>query len=140
RRLHFDPFAGKMDERLLIGGDIEVIGKDSISGSRGKLDVGLFDDFGAVLAQTADNIIDDLGRGSKDVDASVAGIVALLADLNFTNGKNAAICQNLVEHLGQDEGVDNVAAQFYLFGEHEMRERKESMKIKIKTTIKKKTG
>src|SRR5882672_3359258 len=129
-----------MDKRLLIGRDIEVIGKDSISGSRSKLDVGLFDDFGAVLAQTADNVIDDLGRGSKDVDASVAGIVALLADLNFTNGKNAAICQNLVEHLGQDEGVDNVAAQFYLFGEHEIGERKRAIKMKTKSSIKTKTG
>jgi hypothetical protein len=47
-----------------------------------------------------------------------ARVVALLADPNLANGEAAAAGQNLVQHLRQEQRINDVPAQFDLFGKH----------------------
>src|SRR5438128_5480561 len=47
--------------------------------------------------------------------------MALFADLNLTNGEAAAVGQDFVQHLGQNQRIDDMPAQFDLFGKHKWR-------------------
>ena len=72
-----------------------------------------------MLPQPANDVIDDLRRRPEDVDAGVAGIVTLFANFDFADGEPPAVGEDFIQHLGQDQGVNNMTAQFNLLGKHE---------------------
>ena len=80
--------------------------------------IGFLDDFRAVLAKPQHNFVEDFVGRRRDLDAGVALIDAVLADLDFADLEVAALGQDLVEHLRQDQRIDNVAAQDDGFGKH----------------------
>ena len=72
-----------------------------------------------MLTQPTNDVIDDLRRRSEDVDAGVAGIVTLFANLDFADSEPSAVSEDFIQHFGQDQRVNDVTAQFNLFGKHE---------------------
>ena len=107
-----------MNERLLIGGDIKVLREHAICRRFLKFHRSLFHYFRAMLPQAANNSVHNLRRRPEDIDAGVAGIVALLADLDLADRKGSAIGQDFIQHFGQDQRINDMPAQFDLFGKH----------------------
>src|SRR5437588_4240739 len=107
-----------MDECLLIGRDVEAFRENAISGRLGQAQLLLLDYFGAMLTQPADNFIHSRRGGPKHIDAGVARVVPLATDPDLTNGESAAVGEDFIQHLWQDQRIDDMAAQFDLFGKH----------------------
>src|SRR5437868_15476935 len=105
-----------MDECLLIGRDVEAFRENAISGRLGQAQLLLLDYFGAMLTQPADNFIHGRRGWPRYIDAGVAGVVPLAANLNLANGESAAVGEDFIQHLWQDQRVDDMAAQLDLFG------------------------
>src|SRR5215469_7401715 len=64
------------------------------------------------------DIIHDFGRGPEHIDTGVAGIVALAADPYFADGKVPPIRENFIQHLRQNQRINDVPTQLDLFGKH----------------------
>ena len=69
------------------------------------------DRHGAVIVDGVEDVVELLGRGGADLDAGVARIGLALAELDLLDGVGAAARQDLVEHLGQEQRIDDVALQ-----------------------------
>ena len=118
RRPDFDLLAVKSNECLLVGCDIETARKNSVRGGPGQLRVGAFDNFGAVLPQPQNEFVERLSCFGRDFHSREALVRAFFPDLDLANLEIRAVRQNLIEHLRQNERIDNVTAQLDRFRKH----------------------
>ena len=70
---------------------------------------------GAVVVDLVEDGFELLGRVGADLDAGEAGVVLLLAELDVLDVVPAAARQDLVEHLGQQQRIDDVAGHLDVF-------------------------
>src|SRR5437588_7435538 len=110
-RLRFDPFAIQMNEGLLVGGHVKVRWENAIGRGRHEFDSGLLDYVCAMLPQSPDHGIDALWRRTEDINQRVTWVVPLSANFDIANGECATAGQNLVQHLRQNQRVNEVSAQ-----------------------------
>ena len=66
-------------------------------------------------ANLAQDQVQRLAVGGPDLDQGVARVVAGLADGDLLDLKRAAVAENAVQDLGQDQAVDDMAANFDFF-------------------------
>ena len=108
--LHFDLLAVKPDESLLVGCHVEVTRKNPVCRSGGKLRIRVLGDFGAVLSQAQNQFVERFARFGRHFDSGKALVRPLFADLDLANLKIRAASQNLIQHLWQDERIDDMTA------------------------------
>jgi len=100
---------------LLIGSDIEIARENSIRRGPGQMRVSAFDNFGAVLPQPQNEFVERFSCLGGDLHSREALIGAFFSDLDLANLEIRAVRQNLIEHLRQNERIDNVTAQLDRF-------------------------
>ena len=112
--LDVDPFALKADLRAVVRGRVEPLGKGAVD-VRGHGDAVLLrDGDGPVVVDAVEHFPQDGGTGSVDLDAGIAGVGLALADADILDLVSRSMRQDLVEHLGQQQGIDDVALQLDL--------------------------
>jgi hypothetical protein len=57
-------------------------------------------------------------RRTVDFDARETLVDAIFADLDFADLKIAAAGDNFIQHLGQNQGIDDVATELDCLGKH----------------------
>ena len=107
---HFDFLAVEAHEGLLIRCHVEIGRKNAVSWSGGDLRVCALYDLGALLAKTQDQGVQRLACLGRHFDSGKALVRSLFADIDFSNPKVATVGQNLIQHLWQDQRIDNVPA------------------------------
>src|SRR5439155_8893393 len=100
----------KPDERLLVRRDVEIARENALRRSWSEMGVGLFGYFGAVLPQTQNQFVERIGCFGGHFDARKALVRSLFANIDFSNLEVRAVGQNLIQHLWQNERVDNMPA------------------------------
>jgi hypothetical protein len=95
---------------LLVGGYIELGRENAVGWSRGKLSVCPLHYFSALLAKPQDQLVQSFACFGGHFDPGKALIRALPTDLNFSNLEVRTMRQNLVQHLRQDERINDVTA------------------------------
>ena len=112
--LHVDPAALEANLRALVGRAIEGVRKGTrdVGGNRARI-FGV-NRRGTMLDQVADDRVDRLGAVGPDADPRVARVGSANADLALVDLEAAAHLQDAIEDLGQQERVDNVAANLDL--------------------------
>ena len=112
----FDPIAAEADLGPLVGRAVKAFGKRAVH-------VG-GDEAAVLLGRRArrrgrrsgpESAAARSSRRCADFDHGIARIVAGLADRDLRDAKRAAAGRDRVEHLGQDQAVDDVAGDFDLF-------------------------
>src|SRR4029453_8830822 len=118
RRPDFDLLAVKPNERLLVGCNIEIARENSVRGGPGQLRVRAFDNFGAVLPPSQNELVERFSCLGRDFHSREALVHAFFPDLDLANLEIRAVRQNLIEHLRQNKRIDNVTAQLDRFRKH----------------------
>src|SRR5450432_320275 len=118
RRLNFNFAVVKSHERLLIGRGIKLLRKDAVRGRSRQLNALFFDHFGAMLPQAQNQIVKCGRRGPSYFDPRKALVGPVFADLDLGDFETAAVGDDFIEHLGQNERIDDVAAQLDRLGKH----------------------
>ncbi len=72
---------------------------------------------GTVVVDLAEDLLQHFGGRRAHFDPGEAGIGLALADADVLEDVGAAARQDLVEHLGQEQRVDDVALNLDLFDE-----------------------
>ena len=106
------------DESLLIGRDVKICRKNAVRRRGCELRIFVFDNFRAVLPQSQDEIVERFVRIGGDFDPRKALIDAILPDFDLVDLEIAAMRQDFVEHLRQDQRIDNMSPQFNGFRNH----------------------
>ena len=106
----FDVFALKSNKCLLVGCHVEIGRKNSVRRRLRQLRIGRFGDLGAVLSQAQDQFVERFARFGRDLDSREALVRPLFANLYFGDLEIRAVSQNLIQHLRQNERIDNVPA------------------------------
>ena len=83
---------------------------DTVGWSRGDLSVCPLHYFCALLTKPQDQLVQRFACFGRHFDSRKALIRALPTDLNFSNLEVPAMRQNLVQHLRQDERINDVTA------------------------------
>ena len=71
-----------------------------------------------MLAQAQEQFIEHFATRGTDLHARIALVGALLANPDLVDLKIAAAGQDRIQHLGQDERIDDVATQLDCLGNH----------------------
>src|SRR5205823_2418644 len=66
---------------------------------------------GAVVVDVVEQLAKGVGGGGADLDPGVTGVVLPLTDADVLDDVGAASGEDLVEYLGQDQRVDDVALE-----------------------------
>ena len=112
---NFDPMAVQPDFGALVGRAVKAFGERAVHVGRDEPAILLGRRHRAVVGDLGQNSLHQLRRGGADFDHRVARIVAGLADRDLGDAKLAAAGRDRVQHLGQDEAVDDMAGDFDLF-------------------------
>ena len=101
----------------VIGGAVELLRK-------GPIHVGRLGDAiagrhlrGPVIVDRIQDLLQVIRVARPNLDTHVTGVLLALADLDFLQRVVAAVRQDFVEHLGQQQRVDDVPLQFDFFDE-----------------------
>jgi hypothetical protein len=79
------------------------------------LRISAFDNFGAVLPQSQNEFVERFPGFGRDFDSREALVGPLFSDLDLANLEIRAVRQNLIQHLRQNERINNVTAQLDRF-------------------------
>src|SRR4029453_12843997 len=107
---HLDLLTAKANKRLLVGGYVELGRENAVGWSRGELSVCPLHYFSALLAKPQDQLIQRFACFCGHFDSGKALIRAFPTHLDFSNLEVPAMRQNLVQHLRQDERINDVTA------------------------------
>jgi hypothetical protein len=110
--LDAEPAAAAANLGPLIGGAVEPLGKGAIHVGFYQAAVGLRGGNGAVVADLAKNLGQFGFAAGRHLNQRIAGIRAQAADRNLFDGKRAAEAGNEIEDFGQNQAVNDVAANF----------------------------
>jgi hypothetical protein len=103
---------------LLVGCNIEIARENSIRGGPGQLCVSAFDNLGTVLPQSQNEFVERFSCLGRDFHSREALVRAFFPNLDLANLEIRAVRQDLIEHLRQNERIDNVTAQLDRFRKH----------------------
>ena len=117
-RLNFDLFAIASNERLLVGCHVEIARKNAVRRGLGQLRILAFGNLRPVLSQAQDQLVERFACFGRDFDSREALIRPFFADLDLANLKIRAAGQDLIQHLWQNERVNDVSAQLDRFRKH----------------------
>jgi hypothetical protein len=106
----FDVLALKSNKCLLVGCHVEIGRKNSVRRRAGQLGIHRFGGLGPVLSQAQNQFVERFAAFGRDLDSCEAWIRPLFANLDFSDLKIRAVGQNLIQHLRQNERIDNVPA------------------------------
>ena len=112
---NLQPVAGDADLGSLVGGAIEFFGKGPGNVGRHKaavVDVGWHR---AVVGDLRQDFFQALFAVSANFQQGMAGVVPRLPDHDLLDFETAAAAGNRIENLGQNEAVDDMAADLDLF-------------------------
>ncbi len=122
RAVHFlpgdlQPAAGDADLGPLVGGAIKIFGKRS--GDVGLHEAAIADVGGdrAMVGDLRQDFLQDLFVVGANLQQGMAGVVSRLPDRDLLDFETAAAAGDGIEDFGQDQTVDDVAADFDLFHE-----------------------
>ena len=118
RRQHFDFLVTEPDKRLLIRGHIKTVRKNAIGRCLCQLHIFPFGNLAPVLAKAEEELVEGLTGQRRYLDLGEALIRSLFTDLDFRDLEIGSPGQDLIQHLGQNERVDDMTAQFDRFREH----------------------
>ncbi len=118
RRLDFHFAIFQLNESLLVGRDVKSLRINAVGWRRGQLHTLSFHHLGAVLPEPQDEFVEFVGAGRGDLNPSKTLIRPLLANPDFADLKGASAGDDFIEHLRQNERIDDVAAQFDGLGRH----------------------
>ena len=110
RGRHLDLLTVEANKRLLVGGYVELGRENAVGWSRSKLSVCPLHYFSALLAKPQDQLVQRFACFGGHFDSGKALIRAFPTDLNFSNLEVPAMRQNLIQHLRQDERINDVTA------------------------------
>src|SRR4029077_11697044 len=105
---HFDFLAIEAYERLLIRCHVEIARKHSVSRGAGDLRICALHYFGALLTETQDQLVQRLACFGRHFDSGETLVRSLSADIDLSNLEVPAARQNLIQHLRQNQRVDNM--------------------------------
>src|SRR5262249_43524091 len=109
--LDLDPLAVQADLGAVVGGAVKALRKGAVHvGGDGDAVAGA-DRHGAVVVDGVEDLAQGVGRGGAHLKLGVAVVGLPLADVDVLDDVGAAVRQDLVEDLGQEERVDDVAVQ-----------------------------
>src|SRR5260370_10309330 len=114
----FTPLPTKSNELLLVGGQKKPVGKTSARRRPGQLRVNAFDNFGTMLSQSQNQFVKRFTGFGRDFDSGETLIGPLFSDLDLANLKIRAVRQDLIQHLRQNERINNVTSQLDRFRKH----------------------
>jgi hypothetical protein len=77
--------------------------------------VSAFDNFGAVLPQPQNEFVERFSCLGGDFHSREALVRAFSSDLDLADLEIRPVRQDLIEHLRQNERIDNMTAQFDCF-------------------------
>ena len=109
-RAHFDFLAVEAHKRLLIRCHVEIARKNSVGRCGGDLRICALHNLSALLAKTQNQLIERVAGFGRHLDSGKALVRSFFADIDLNNFKIRAVGQNLIQHLWQNEGIDNVPA------------------------------
>ena len=115
RPLHRDPAAVEADEGLQVGGGVEVLREDAVAGAGSSAGVVLLDELHAVLLQIAQDLVQLLLGGRGDPKEGQRLVVLLRAHLEAQDAVLPAALEDVVEHPGQQQRVDDVPFELDVF-------------------------
>ena len=78
----------------------------------------MFGHFGAVLSQAQNQFVQRLACFGRHLDSREALVGSSFTDLNLTDLKIRAVGQNLIQHLRQNQRVNDMPAQLDRFRKH----------------------
>ena len=105
---HLDLLAAKAHKRLLVGSYVELGRENTVGWGRRKLSVCPLHHFGPLLPKPQDQLVQRFTCFSRHFDSGKALIRAFPTDLDFSDLEIPAMSQNLVQHLRQDERINDV--------------------------------
>ena len=108
RVVDVDPVATDPHLGGQVGRRVEALGQDAVDVGRHGDRVGLGQPVGAVDLQLGDESGEGVLVGGGDLETGPAGVDVGAADVDVDHAVVGAGVDDDVEHLGQDEGVDDV--------------------------------
>ena len=115
--LDLDPLAAETHLRAVVGRAVEVLGKRPVHVGGHDVAIVRGDRGGTVVVDLAEDLLQHFGGRRPHLDAGEAGIGLALADADVLEDVRPAVRQDLVQHLGQEQRIDDVALDLDLFDE-----------------------
>jgi hypothetical protein len=109
------PVAVQANLGSLIGRAVKPFGKRPVDVRLDQSGVASVDGNGAVIGNLRDDRLQGAVAGGANLDAGKAGVGAVVPDDDVLDLELAARGRDAVEHLGQDQAVDDVAANLDVF-------------------------
>jgi hypothetical protein len=103
---------------LLIRRHIEIGRKNSVGRGAGDLRICTLHYLGALLTETQDQLVQRLACFGRHFDSRETLVGSLSADIDLSNLEVRAVGQNLIQHLRQNQRVDDMPAQLDRFRRH----------------------
>ena len=101
--------------RVLIGRRIKPFGEGAVHVGRNQTAILLIQWDGAVPSDRGEQPLEVLGRAADHSQLGVARIVATLPDADLADLELSAQAHDLIEHLGQNQAVDDVPDNLHVF-------------------------
>ena len=111
------PAAGDADFGPLVRRAVEVFGKRPGNVGRDEAAIADVGRHRAVVGDLGEDLLQDLFVVGADFQQGMAGVVPRLPDRDLLDLETAAAAGDGIENFGQDEAVDDMAADFDLFHE-----------------------
>ena len=111
---HFGPMAQDANFGALVRRTVKTFRKGPDDIGRHELAILLRRGHGAVIADLAQNIGQQGSAGSPHFNQGETRIRAALADRDFFDAEGSARGRNQIEHLGQDQAVDDMAGDLHV--------------------------
>ena len=115
RPLHGDPAAFQPYERLQIGGGVEVVREHGVGRRRFEAHVVLLHDLHPVLLQVAQDRVQLFLVGRGDPQEGGGLVVFVAAHAKPQDAVLGTVLQDLVEHPREQQRVDDMSFQLYVF-------------------------
>jgi hypothetical protein len=113
--LDIDPIAADADLRAKIGAAIEAIRERAVDIGDRRDTIADMSGHGPVRVNLGQDAVQLCGRLGGNLNAGMTGVVLLFAKLKMLDMVSAAAAENGIEHLGQQQTVDNVPGHFDMF-------------------------
>ena len=110
--LDLDPLAVQVHLRAVIRRAVKALREGAVHVGANDSAVAGGDRHRAMIVDRVEDFLQALRGGGADLDAREAGVALPLTDLDLLDRVRAAARQDLVQDLGQEQRVDDVALQF----------------------------
>ena len=116
--VHSDPLPAETQLGSLVCGAVKLFGKGPADVGRGQTTILGDGRHGPVVGYLGQDLIEFRSVVGADFDQGMAPIAGRLADLDLLDTKRAAVMGDAVEHLRQNQAVDDVAGKLDVLDLH----------------------